>query len=125
MEREPFVDAAAKLFALADVGRIEGMLCAATVTTVHHIAARGLGQRRARALVADLLDVFGVAPVDGEVLTSAIGLDFSDFEDAVLHEAARSVGADIVTRDRSGFVKADLAVYDPRELVAAVIASQE
>jgi predicted nucleic acid-binding protein len=125
MEREPYVDAAAKLFALVDVGRIEGMLCATTVTTVHYIAAKGLGARQARALIAELLEVFGVAPVDGEVLRRALGLDFSDFEDAVLHEAARSAGADLVTRDRSGFVKADLAVYDPRELVAAVIASQE
>lgn len=124
MEREPHMDAASKLFALVDGGRIEGLLCATTVTTVHYIAAKGLGQRRARALIAKLLAVFEVAPVDGDVLRRALGLDFSDFEDAVLHEAARGIGADIVTRDRSGFVRADLAVYDPHELVAAVIASQ-
>ncbi len=125
MDREPHVSTASRLFALADIGRIDGMLCATTVTTVHYIAAKGVGQRQARKLVSGLLDLFGVAPVDGDVLNSALGLDFPNFEYAVLHEAARGVGADIVTRDRSGFVKADLAVYDPDELVAAVIASQE
>lgn len=125
LDREPHVDAVSKLFSLVDTGRIDGLLCATTVTTVYYIAAKGLGQKSARALMADLLDLFGIAPVDGYGLAGALDLGFSDFEDAVLHEAARSAGAGIVTRDRTGFVKADLAVYEPQELVAAVIASQE
>jgi len=125
MDREPHVGAAARLFALVDGGRIDGMLCATTVTTVHHIATKVLGNRRGRAPIADLLELFSVVPVDGGVLRGAVELDFLDFEDAVLHEAARRSGADIVTRDRSGFVKATVAVFEPRELLAAVAASPE
>jgi len=37
LEREPFVDAASKLFALVDNGRITGSICATTVTTVFYV----------------------------------------------------------------------------------------
>ena len=47
----------------------------------------------------------------------------SDYEDAVLHEAARRVDAAIVTRDRSDFANATVPVYDPHELLAAVAAA--
>lgn len=45
LERESFVDAAAKLFALVDNGCISGSVCATTITTVFHIAAKDFGQR--------------------------------------------------------------------------------
>jgi predicted nucleic acid-binding protein len=125
LDREPHVAAAVRLFALVDSGRIDGLLCATTVTTVHDVASRGLGHSKARALIADLLELFAVAPVDGDVLRGAAALEFADFEDAVLHEAARRAGAEIVTSDRSGFVKATVAVYDPRELLAAIAASAD
>ena len=46
---------------------------------------------------------------------------FRDFEDAVLHEAARQADADaLVTRNESDFRKAVLTVYEPRELLNIV-----
>ncbi len=51
------------------------------------------------------------------VLASAVELKLSDFEDAVLHEAARQVGAQaIVSRNRSDFRGCELPVYLPEEL---------
>jgi hypothetical protein len=95
MDREPHVDAASNRFALVDGRHIDGLPCATAVTTVRCIATKGLGQKRARSLVGDLMDLFFIAliaPVGGDVLRGAIGLEFSDFEDAVLQEAARRSG---------------------------------
>ncbi len=64
LDRSPHAAAAAQVFALADTGRIEGAVCATTVTTVHYLAAKAGGRARAVRLLADLLDVFAVAPVD-------------------------------------------------------------
>ncbi len=126
LEREPYVEAAAKLFALVDTGGMEGSICATTATTVYYIAAKAAGRERANALVRELLALFDVAHVDRGVLDGALDLDFADFEDAVLHEAARVGGmAAIVTRDRRDFAKATLPVYDPAELLAAVAAASE
>ncbi|NTW28999.1 MAG: PIN domain-containing protein [Coriobacteriia bacterium] len=123
LEREPYVDAAAKLFALVDNGRIKGFICATTVTTVYYIAAKDFGRRRARDQVHGLLGLFEVAPVDRDVLDGALDIDFPDYEDAVLHEAARVAGAvAIVTRDRRDFAHSAIPALDPQELLAAIAA---
>jgi predicted nucleic acid-binding protein len=126
LEREPYVDAAARLFSLVDDGNLEGSICATTATTVFYIAAKSFGAKRARAQVRDLLGLFDVATVDRDVLTRALALDFADFEDAVSHEAAVAGGMSaIVTRDPQGFANATLPVFDPHELLAAVAAASE
>jgi predicted nucleic acid-binding protein len=126
LERGPHVTAAARLFSLVDNGDLEGSICATTATTVFCIAARSFGAKRAQAQVRDLLGLFDVAPVDRDVLTRALALDFADFEDAVLHEAATAGGMSaIVTRDRQGFANATLPVFDPHELLAAVTAAEQ
>jgi predicted nucleic acid-binding protein len=123
LEREPHVDAASKLFALVDNGRIDGWICATTATTIYYIASKSLGARRARDQVHGLLGLFEVAPVDKAVLDGALDIDFSDYEDAVVHEAARAVGATlIVTRDRDDFVHSAIPALDPQELLAVVAA---
>ena len=125
LEREPHVDAASKLFALVDNGHLNGSICATTATTVYYIAAKCFGSRRARGQVHGLLGLFEVAQVDRDVLDSALDIDFSDYEDAVLHEAARAAGATvIVTRDRDDFVNSAIPALDPIELLAVVAASK-
>ena len=125
LEREPHVEAAAKLFALVDNGRINGWICATTATTIFYIAARSFGRRRARDQVHGLLGLFEVAPVDKDVLDGALAIDFPDHEDAVLHEAARAAGATvIVTRDRDGFANSTIPALDPVEFLAVVAASE-
>jgi predicted nucleic acid-binding protein len=125
LEREPHVDAASKLFALVDNGRIDGTICATTATTIYYIAAKGFGARRARDQIHGLLDLFEVAPVDRDVLDKALDIDFPDYEDAVVHEAARGAGATvIVTRDRDDFTNSAIPALDPVELLAVVAASQ-
>ncbi|MGO8684588.1 MAG: PIN domain-containing protein [Thermoleophilia bacterium] len=126
LERQPHVEAAARLFALLDSRRLEGSICATTVATVFYIASRSFGAKRAQALVRDLLALFDVAGVDRDVLTRALDLGFADFKDAVLHEAARAGGmAAIVTRDGKDFAHASLAVFDPYELLAAIAAAAQ
>jgi predicted nucleic acid-binding protein len=126
LDRAPHGDVAAKLFALVDNGRMDGLVCARTVTTIYYIAAKSFGRRRAHAQVHELLTLFAVAPVDRDVLDRALDLDFADFEDAVVHEAARNAGAAaIVTRDGDDFAAATLPIFDPQELLAAIVAVSE
>lgn len=124
LDREPHTDIAVKLFALVDNGRLEGSICATTVTTIYYIAAKSFGRNRAQNQVRELLGLFSIADVGRDVLDRALDLDFADFEDAVVHEAARASGASaIVTRDGDGFANASLPVFDPHELLAAIAAA--
>ena len=62
--------------------------------------------------------LFEIAPANHQVLTSALSLPFRDYEDAVIHEAARLADVDgIVTRDGADFQQATLPVYSPEELL--------
>jgi predicted nucleic acid-binding protein len=123
LDREPFAEPAARVLTAVEIGQVEGILGATTVTTAFYLAQRARDGSAARKHVARLLDLFLVAAVDGAVLRSALRLDFDDYEDAVLHEAAKRAGAvGIVTRDRTGFESGTLPVYDPEELLAVLAA---
>ncbi len=125
LDREPHAEMAAQLLSLVDQGRIEGVLCATTVATVHYLAAKAVGVESARRHVRELLGLFDVACVDRASLHAALDFDLADFEDAVLHESARAAGATaIVTRNGRDFATAALPVFDPVELLAAVLASE-
>ena len=124
LAREPHAGVAARLFTLVDNERIDGAVCATTVTTVAYAATKAVGGRRAKKLLRQLLDLFAVAAVDRQVLEAAQWLDFADAEDAVIHEAARAWGAaGIVTRNGRDFDRASLPVFEPEELLAAIVAT--
>ena len=117
LDREPFSTTAAQLFSRVEGGEIVGFVCATTVTTIHYLARRAVGNRQARQEVQKLLDLFEVAPVDRGVLEGALASGFADFEDAVLHQAALNVGVGgIVTRNAGDFKRAKIYVYSPEEL---------
>jgi predicted nucleic acid-binding protein len=121
LEREPFVDAAEQLLSLVDAGEVEGLICSTTATTIHYLAAKAVGASAAVEYLRELLSIFDVACVDKDVLRTALDAGFADFEDAVVHEAARRAGASaIVTRDASDFARSQLPVFSPIELLAAV-----
>ncbi len=117
LDREPFSTLAAQLFSRVEGGEVEGSICATTVTTVHYLARKAVGNRQARGEVQKLLDLFEVAPVDRTVLEGALTSKFADFEDAVLHQAALNAGVQgIVTRNIQDFKGAKIPVYSPEEL---------
>ncbi len=117
MDRLPHAEVAVELFSKVEDGTIIGYLCGTTITTVFYLAAKTVGAPRAQEEIKKLLSLFEVAPVNRHVLESALVLDFNDFEDAVIHEAACHVGADaIVTRNQKDFKKAKLPVYTADEM---------
>ena len=119
LDREPFSETPAQLFTRIEKGELAGCLCATTVTTIHYLALKTVGERRAKEYIAQLLKLFDVAPVNRVVLESALQLKFKDFEDAVIHEAARHAGAlGVVTRDSTGFKKATIPTYTPEEFLS-------
>lgn len=119
LARQPFWVGSANLFAKVEYGDIEGYLCGTTVTTIHYLLAKNLDSQQAKDAVSRLLSLFEIATVSRSVLSSALSLNFGDYEDAVLHEAARLAHVDaIVTRNLADFSLAQLPVYDPPALLA-------
>jgi len=119
LEREPHAHDAAKLFSRADAGKIDGLICATSVTTVHYLCHRSLGRAGARRALAALLSMLEIAPINRTVVDSALSSKVTDFEDAVISEAARHAGADVVvTRNARDFRKSSVPTHTPTELIA-------
>jgi len=119
--REPHLLPSSAVLAAVETSRSAGLLSATTVTTIHCIAERHIGSAATLVKIANLLSLFGVAPVNQAVLGSALRLGMEDFEDAVLHEAAVQAGADcIVTRNVDDFGLARIPVYTPAQFLAAL-----
>jgi predicted nucleic acid-binding protein len=128
LEREPHSGPACQLFSAIDRGRVDAAICATTVTTVHYLATKAVGGRKAVHLVGDMLELFAVAPVDRQVLSSAARLGAPDYEDAVLQQAAAAWGAAaVVTRDARGFARRTGAppAVQPDELLSAIAVGPE
>ena len=119
LAREPFVQSAAKIFALTEQSELESYLCATTVTTVDYLLSQVLDKSEARAALLRLLELFEIAPVNRPVIEEALGSRIEDFEDAVIEQSAHLVGAQaIISRDTKGFKRSIVKVLDPTELLA-------
>ncbi len=119
LDRAPFSHSAAMLMEAIAQRRIQGVLGATTLTTIDYILTRHRNQSIARQGLSWLLSLFDVAAVDRVVLDAALRTAWPDFEDAVLHEAARlSQATALVTRNVADFKAAELPVYTPEEYLA-------
>jgi predicted nucleic acid-binding protein len=121
LDRAPFSDHAAILFAKVEHSEITAYLCATTITTVHYLLHKALDKKAAIAHIQTLVSLCEIAPVNRVVIEQAINVGFSDFEDAVLYEAARHAGAAyIVTRNVADFQKPEIPVYDSKEFLSII-----
>lgn len=119
--RAPHARTSGRAISLLDSPDHEIFAGATTVTTIFYLVQHSRDGSTARDKIRSLLDRCRVAPVGGDVLRSALEIDFADYEDAVLHSSAQAAHLDaIVTRDTAGFDSASLPVYTPDELIAAV-----
>ncbi len=119
LDREPFSTDAAILLAKVERSEIIGFACATTITTIHYLSTKMLGPKAAARHIESLLALFVIAPVNRLVLENAFAVKFSDFEDAVLHEAAVHAGVQhIVTRNIKDFKNASLPVYEPKNFLS-------
>lgn len=121
LARSPFVKPAASVFALVEQSKIEGALCATTLTAVDYLLSQSLPLVQARQIIRDLLQLFEIAPVNRSVLERALDSRIEDFEDAVLEQAGRLSGAEaIITRNTKDFRKSSIKALDPTEFLSAL-----
>jgi predicted nucleic acid-binding protein len=116
LDRRPHSADSASIFRLIEEGRLQGMLCATTITTIDYLLLQSLSRAEARKHLAQLIRLFDIAPVNRTVIERAMQSRIGDFEDAVLEQAAALAGADlIVTRNAKDFAHGTIKVQDPKE----------
>jgi predicted nucleic acid-binding protein len=124
LDRQPHAASASALWAAVETGETEAVLAAHCVTTLHYLASRSRGAQFGDECVAGVLSVFGVAPIDGDVLRQAMAMRWSDFEDAVCAAAASVAECQaIATRDPRGFKGSVVPALTPEQVLAAIRAT--
>lgn len=115
-KREPHYRASAAVVETVLERRVEGVLAAHAVTTLHYLVSRYRDTEVADDAVNWLLRHFTVASVGVEQLRRAQGLGWKDFEDAVVAAAAESFGCRIiVTRNVKDFRASPIDARTPDE----------
>jgi predicted nucleic acid-binding protein len=119
LRREPFIRESAMVIALAEVSANTGLLCATTLTNMHYMTRRTMGEAGARQAIANFLQIMELAKVTRYVLDAAVKSDMPDFEDAVLAYSAHQAGAQaIITRNLKDFAKSPVRAYTPTQFLA-------
>jgi predicted nucleic acid-binding protein len=119
LRREPFSKESAQVLSLIERPGRTGMLCATTLTNLHYMTRRTLGDSGARQNIAHFLQVMELAMVTRAVINAAIKSEMTDFEDAVLAYSAHLAGAQaIITRNLRDFAKSPVRAYTPGQFLA-------
>ena len=114
---------AQQILRLASVKKIDGYVCANSLTDIFYVLRKVHGADKAKIMVQKLiliLDVIGIDPVD---CVDALSLPMDDFEDAIIAVCAKKIGADsIVSRDER-FIKSETAVkvITPEQLLEEIV----
>ncbi|MBU4199360.1 MAG: PIN domain-containing protein [Verrucomicrobia bacterium] len=120
LARQSFVNAASELFGLVEHAQFPGLLCATTITTVDYLLMQAMPRPNAHQALRKLLELFEIAPVNRAVLEEALKSKITDFEDAVLDQAGRLAGAEvIVTRNQKDFRHSSLRILGPDEFLSS------
>ena len=118
-QREPWFGDSARLLAHIEQGGASGHIAAHTLTTLHYLLARHLGQQKTAAVLIELTTLIRVEPVDHQVLQQALALGWRDFGDAVQAVTAAQCQADyLVTRNPRDFKQSLVPVITPSEFLA-------
>lgn len=117
LEREPFFEDARKVILSCTDGRTKGCLAAHSISNMFFILRKDYTVKERREILLDLCAIFDIEGIDKAKLLSGLANEtFSDFEDCLQMECARSYGAEyIVTRNVADYSSSDIKAILPSE----------
>jgi predicted nucleic acid-binding protein len=113
-QREPHYAAAAKLFTLADKGKLSIYISSLSFSNLNYLLTRQYDARESRRILNSFKVLVKVLPVDDKIIELALSSKFADFEDAIQYFAAIEQGIKILlTRNTKDYSLAKIAVLTP------------
>lgn len=117
LEREPFFDDAKKVILLCTEGNIKGCIAAHSISNMFFILRKDYTAKERREILLNLCTIFNIEGIDkAKLLSGLANEDFSDFEDCLQMECAKSYGAEyIVTRNVADYSTSEIKAILPSE----------
>lgn len=118
LERQPYLILSEQVLLNVEQGKLEGYISASTFTDLYSIIRKERGRTWALEFLTRLLTFCNVATVDQVVISSALVVNFKDFEDAVQYETAIANQLEaIATRNSQDFPQDTLHILTPEALL--------
>ena len=125
-QREPFYGDSARVWTLAEGGRIRGLISVLSFSNIFYVVRRPKNQWAAQQAVLLLRDMFEPVPLEEQILNQAIDASFKDLEDAIQFFSALRCGAScFVTRNPRHFPTDEIPVQTPTEFLATHFPEQD
>ncbi len=117
LEREPFFEDAKEIMVSCTEGKIKGCIAAHSIPNMFFILRKDYNAKERREVLLNLCKIFDVEGIDkAKLLAGLSNEDFTDFEDCLQMECAKSYGADyIVTRNVNDYLVSDVKVIEPKD----------
>jgi predicted nucleic acid-binding protein len=124
--RAPYDIAAIELYRLAKDNKIKIYISAESFTTIYYILRiNKIAHNKCLMIFQDLLKTTTVMTTNELIISKAVQIGFDDFEDGVQFISAKSNSKInlIVTRDKKGFKKSDIAIADANQAMQFIAKS--
>ena len=120
--RAPFVDSAAKLFDLAEKGKVGLFISALSYSNIYYIIKKNCTHKELISLLRDLEALTETLDVTKEIISKSLSSEFKDFEDSIQYYTALSNKkvSVIVTRNVKDYKASKLSVLTPDEVLSAI-----
>lgn len=114
-KREPFYDDAAKLFSLADRGKVKLYISSLTIANANYVLTRLKSSKEARVILLKFKILVVVLVLNDKIIELSLNDDsFKDFEDGLQYYTALESEADIIiTRNLKDFKASKIPVMTP------------
>ena len=117
LTREPFYQDAKNVISVCVDGRVKGCIVAHSIWNMFFILRKDYDAKERREVLVNLCSIFDIEGIDKIKLVSGLqNEDFSDFEDCLQMECAKSYGAGyIVTRNIDDYKTSEIKAILPKD----------
>lgn len=120
--RHPFSKNAEIIIELCKDKKVEGCVAAHSLINIFYILRKSMSVKERKELLLNLSQLLSVVGVDREKILASINNDeFTDFEDCLQYECAKSFSADwIVTRNIKDFKNSSVKPISPEQFLSLI-----
>lgn len=121
LKREPFAKDAAIIFELSKRKKLKISVSSLSINNIDYVIAKLESRAKARKVINQLIHLIEIESVSKSAVEKATQSAFKDFEDALQNYCAEEAKiTTVVTRNIKDYVRSDLAILTPPELLAVV-----
>ncbi len=117
-KREPFYQAAARLFTLADEGKVQIFISSLSLPNLHYLLLKDKASAEVKQILRTFKLLVNIAPLNEKIIDLALNSEFTDFEDAIQYFSAVQNEIEVLlTRNLRDYKKAQITVLTAQDFI--------